>query len=76
MSDERGSSEPILELRELEEAPSPGFEGRVRRSILRRTLASDMAGYVWYAPFKIILEYIGMVLSMSSSRVRQGDGEA
>lgn len=70
------SSEPILELRELEEVASAGFEGRVRRSILRRSMASDLAGYVWYTPFRILLEYLGLVLSFAGSRVAKGGGDA
>ena len=73
---EPGSSEPILELRELEETASEGFEGRVRRSILRRSFASDLAGYAWYAPFRILLEYIGLLLTVAGGRVTQGDGDA
>ena len=66
-------SEPVLELRELEEATSEDFQGRVRRSILRRSLAAEMVGYAWTAPFRIILEYIGLVLSALGDRMQQGD---
>ncbi len=70
------TSEPILELRELEEEASEGFEGRVRRSILRRSLASDLAGYAWYTPFRILLEYVGLLFGLAGGHVTQGDGDA
>jgi len=69
-------SDPIVELAELAEVSSAGFSGRVQRSILRRGLAADLTDYVWFSPLRILLEYLGMVLSMVGGRRTQGDGEA
>lgn len=62
------ASEPILELAELAEEPSDGFAGRVQRSILRRGFSADLTDYVWFSPFRILLEYVGMVLSLLGGR--------
>ena len=70
------ASEPILELAELSETPSDGFEGRVRRSILRRNLASDLASYAWFTPVRILLEYMGLLLTMIGDSPKEGDGDA
>lgn len=70
------ASEPILELAELSETPSDGFEDRVRRSILRRSLASDLASYVWFTPVRILLEYMGLLLTMIGDSPTEGDGDA
>ena len=68
------TSEPILELAELAEAPSDGFEGRVQRSILRRSFASDLASYAWFTPIRILLEYLGLALSLGSGSSTEGHG--
>lgn len=68
------ASEPILELAELAETPSDGFEGRVQRSILRRSFASDLASYAWFTPIRILLEYLGLVLSLGSGSSTEGQG--
>ena len=68
-------SEPILELAELAETPSDGFEGREKRSILRRHFASDLVSYAWFAPFRILLEYLGLVLSPGGHSKMEGHGD-
>ncbi len=69
------ASEPIVELAELSEEPSDGFEERVQRSIQRRSFAGDLLGYLWMAPIRIVLEYLGLALSLGadSNRERHGD---
>jgi len=69
-------SDPIVELAELAEVSSTGFSGRVQRSILRRGLAADLTDYVWFSPLRVLLEYLGMALSMVGGRRTKGDGEA
>jgi len=69
------ASEPILELAELAETPSEGFEGRVKRSILRRHFASDLVSYAWFAPFRILLEYLGLILSPGGHSKMEGHGD-
>ena len=70
------ASEPVLELQELAEEPGDGFGGRVQRSILRRGLAADLAGYAWFSPFRILIEYLGMVFSLASGGSTTGDGDS
>ena len=65
---EMSASDPILELAELSEQPAEGFAGRVQRSILRRGLTADLADHVWFSPFRVLLEYLGMVLSLVGGR--------
>jgi len=68
------ASEPILELAELAETPSEGFEGRVQRSIVRRNFAADLASYVWFTPIRILLEYLGLALSLGGGSSTEGQG--
>ena len=68
-------SEPVLELAELVEAPAEGFQGQVQRSILRRGFAADLAHYAWFSPFRILLEYLGLVFSVLGSGSTTGDGD-
>ena len=70
------ASEPVVELRELAEEPGAGFQGRVQRSILRRGFAADLADYAWFSPFRILLEYLGMVLSLAGMGSTTGDGDS
>lgn len=66
------SSDPVVELAELAEEASAGFAGRVQRSILRRGLAADLADYVWFSPFQVLLEYLGALFSMVGGRQDKG----
>lgn len=70
------ASEPVLELQELAEEPGDGFGGRVQRSILRRGFAADLVDYAWFSPFRILLEYLGMVLSLAGGGSTTGDGDS
>ncbi len=70
------ASEPVLELKELAEQPGAGFQGRVQRSILRRGFAADLADYAWFSPFRILLEYLGMVLSLAGGGSTTGEGDS
>lgn len=55
------TGEPIALLRDLEESPSVGFLGRLRRAIERRRLASDVGGLAWHGPVLVVLELMAAV---------------
>lgn len=68
--------EPISELAEYAEPASPGLMRRVRNSLLRRGLASDLADYAWFAPLRILLEYLGLALTLlGGGGHKRGDGK-
>jgi len=68
--------EPISELAEYGEPASPGLMRRVRNALLRRGLASDLADYAWFAPLRILLEYLGLALTLlGGGGHKRGDGE-
>ena len=56
--------EPIHELAELVEVPTAGFAGRVRNSILRRGLTSDLMDYAWTGPLRVFWEYLEMLFGI------------
>lgn len=74
MTDRRGNGprseadldlgEPIHELAELVEIPTPGFATRVRNSILRSGLTSDLMDYAWTGPLRVLWEYLQMLFSL------------
>ena len=69
--------EPILELADFTEPPRPGFAGRVQNSIHRRVLASDLADYAWFAPVRILVEYLSVLFELFDGKPKQrGDGAA
>ena len=59
-----GLGEPIHELAELVETPTAGFAGRVRNSILRRGLTSDLVDYAWTGPLRVFWEYVEMLFGL------------
>ena len=71
MADEAGTEEgledlgdPIAELRGFEELPSPGFQGRVVRSLRRRDLSSQLVTLSWTGLGQVFLELLNMVFSL------------
>jgi len=56
--------EPILELRELEEAPSAGFLGRLRASLRRRELGSQLVSLGWSGLGAVVLEFMRMIYAL------------
>ncbi|MBT8462856.1 MAG: hypothetical protein KJO44_10090 [Gemmatimonadetes bacterium] len=69
------ASEPILELAELSEEPSADFDGRVQRSIERRSFAAELVGYFWLTPMRILLEYLGLVMSLGPGSHKERQDE-
>jgi hypothetical protein len=59
---EDDDDEPIRELRDLERETSPGFLGRIRRKIQRRTAVSHVATFSWQVPKVVLFELIGMLV--------------
>lgn len=55
---ESDTGEPIRQLAGLRESPQPGFKGRVRSSIERRRLTSDLTELSWQGLQLLLLEYI------------------
>lgn len=58
------TGEPILGLASLTERPQPGFSGRVRTSIERRRLASELTELSWQGLRLLLLEYIDLPLRL------------
>ncbi len=68
---------PVIELNTLtEELPRKGFFGRIRRTIERRRLSSDVAEMSFGGVVTVFLELVRALFGMveeSASRKRQGD---
>jgi hypothetical protein len=60
----RPQPEPIAELRDLEEQPTPGFFHRVRRSVERRQLAADTVDLSWTVVQVMVLEALGVIFQI------------
>lgn len=60
--EEMGS--PLAELSEIAEPPSGGFFGRVRNSIDRRRLGSELTDLGWNGVVSVILEFVDMVVQL------------
>ena len=56
--------EPIEELRLFEEAPSPGFLGRLLGALRRKDLSSQLATLSWTGFGVVVLEYLKMLFSI------------
>ena len=61
---DRDRDEPLAELRELEVEPRPGFLERVRHRVDRRVLGVHALRFAWLAPALVLLEYLGVALTM------------
>ncbi len=60
-------SEPLTQLRDLEQETSGDFVGRVQRSIQRRTAASQFATFSWSLPPMLLREMAEILRSVCSS---------
>jgi hypothetical protein len=56
--------EPIDELRELAEPPSAGFLDRLRRSLQRRSLSSQLASLGWSGLGAVLVEFLRMIYAL------------
>ena len=68
------TGEPIELLRAVAVAPRPGFMGRIRASIQRRTLGSQLADLSWKAVTAVILEYLSLVFGLFTPTARNQRG--
>ena len=57
-------SEAIRALAELRESPSPGFSGRVRNSIERRRLATELGDLSWRGLGLLLSEYFDLSIRL------------
>lgn len=67
--------EPIADLSLLEQNTSPGFFGNVRKKILGRMAASQMASFSWQLPRIIAIELITMLVHILSGFAGPKKGE-
>jgi hypothetical protein len=56
--------EPLVELRDLAEPPSPALVARIRSSLRRRSLASQLASLGWSGVGSVFLEFIEMIRAL------------
>jgi hypothetical protein len=55
---------PLAELAEIAEPTSKGFFGRVRNSIDRRRLGSELADMSWFGVLSVFFEFLDMTVQM------------
>ncbi len=55
---------PIGELAELREPASAGFFGRIRGSIDRRRLGSELTDLSWQGLLTVLLEFVDLAMQM------------
>ena len=67
--------EPIAALSQLEQDTSPGFFGIVRKKILGRMAASQVASFSWQLPRVIVIELITMLAHILSGFAGPKKGE-
>lgn len=58
------TGQPIAELADIAEEPSPGFLRRLWGRIDRRRLGGDLADLTWQGVLSVVIEYLGMVLEV------------
>jgi hypothetical protein len=55
---------PIEELRDLAAIPSPGFFNRIRGSLRRRSLGSQLASLGWSGVGTVVFEFMQMIYAL------------
>ena len=63
-SEDPDLGEPIAQLAELSDEPRPGFLDRVRGSIDRRRLGSQVSGLAWHGLALVLLEFLAMMMTL------------
>ena len=71
---EPDADEPIDMLADYGEEPTTALLDRVRSSIERRDLTSQIADLFWNMPLKVLLEYLALAFGFSS-RENRSKGE-
>jgi len=69
--DDPDAGPPIAELAGLGIGASPGFVDRVRRSIGRRMLGSQLAALAWHAPTVWLVEFLGLIAGLLGTGARR-----
>jgi hypothetical protein len=69
------TGEPIALLAELRESPRPGFFPRIRNSIERFRLGSELTELSWRGIALLVLEYLDMVFQLLGGDRRKSKGE-
>lgn len=66
---------PIAELGDLRESPSHGFFGRIRNTIDRRRLGSDLSELGWSGLLVVFLQYVDVAYQSIGGKGRQERGD-
>jgi hypothetical protein len=64
--------EPVAELRQLAEHPSPGFMTRIRNSINRRLFAAESLDFGLMAFFQTFFEYLKSLIQAFGEQGQHG----
>lgn len=67
--------DPIDELRDLGEDPAPGFLGRLRNTLRRRDLSSQLVTLSWNGLGAVLLEFLQAVFSIFDTNPRDRGGQ-
>ncbi len=62
---------PVAELRSLRHAVDPRFRDRLHGKLQRKFLGRQVVELAWFAPFLVLLEFIGAIFGL----LGVGDGE-
>jgi hypothetical protein len=62
--DDEDLGEPIAELSELREDPSPGFITRILGALRRRNLGSQLATFGWTGLGAVFVEFVKIIFSV------------
>ena len=62
---------PLGELAEIAEPPSGGFFGKVRNSIDRRRLGSELTDMSWNGVLSVMLEFVDMAVQLVTGSKEQ-----
>ncbi len=66
---------PIAELADPSEAPSHGFLRRIRNSIDRRRLGSDLSELGWSGVLQVFLQYLDVAFQSIAGSAEQERGD-
>lgn len=68
------TGEPVDLLRAVAVEPRPGFMGRIRGAIQRRTLGAQLADLSWTAVSTVIMEYLSLAFGLFTESGRNQRG--
>lgn len=73
--DDVDPGEPIAELADFREHASGDLLGRIRRSLQRRSLSAQIAGFSWGAVGTVVQEFLEFIYSFIEPRDDRRDEE-